>query len=166
MHNRFRLPTLELCDSVVRMMRPRFSSGLVVGLACGLPVGALIVLFVLPPRSPTSEQHTQAIEALREEVAVLREKPPTAGSGAAEIALQDALTELTKDRESTKAQLDLFRELANQVSANLSKVEKRLDSIEQSADQARRAANQRPAPRYGSPQQAPAEPRRYRDEWD
>lgn len=133
------------------MMRPRFSSGLVVGLAVGMPVGALLVLIALPPRGGMSADQAREMAALRSEVAAMRE----AGSGSAQAAgieVRDALAQLATERDRVNTQLGLFEELANQVSASLAKVQMRLDAVE-------RRPPPTPAERYPQGQ-------RYRDGWE
>jgi len=149
------------------MMRPRFSSGLVVGLACGMPVGALVALFALPPRGGLSLEQEQALTALRGDVEALRETSAGAGHALGN-ELRDALGQLGQERERVKTQMGLFEELAAQVAANLAKVDTRLEGIE------RRSNEPAPAPapeRYEGgtqPDTYPRErpPRRYQENWD
>jgi septal ring factor EnvC (AmiA/AmiB activator) len=135
------------------MMRPRFSSGLVVGLAIGMPVGALLVLFALPPRGGSNQEQEQAIAALRSDVSVLLEKNAQAGD-AVSNQLRDTLGQLAEERERVKTQMGLFEELAASVSANLAKIETRIDALD------RQARAQAPAPAPAAQPAAPA-PNRY-----
>lgn len=111
------------------MMRPRFSSGLVVGLSVGMPVGAMLVLFALPPRGGMGAEQVRELTALRTEIEALRESSGGAAQ-AASVEVRDALGQLAQERERVQTQLGLFEELANQVSASLARVQMRLDALE------------------------------------
>ena len=141
------------------MMRPRFSSGLVLGLAIGMPLGALVVFTALPPRGGLNEEQQQQLEALRGDVEAIREAGTAAGASAG-AEMRDALDQLAQERARTKSQIDLFEELAGQVSSSLAKVESRLEALE---SQAREQPRQRYQPPAGNPY--PRE-RRYDDRWE
>lgn len=111
------------------MMRPRFSSGLVVGLACGLPLGALLALFALPPRGGDPQQQAQELARIQADLTALRESAAK-GSTTANRDLQEALAQLGEERERTVKQAQLFEELATQMSSGLGKIEKRLETLE------------------------------------
>lgn len=136
------------------MMRPRFSSGLVVGLAFGLPIGALLALFALPPRGGDPVKQAQEMAQIQADLTALRDS--LAKGSNVERGLQDALAQLGEERANTVKQAQLFEELASQMSASLGKIEKRLESLE-----ARPAAE--PAPRGGSAY--PEEGQRYPRPW-
>lgn len=158
-------------------MRPRFSSGLVLGLAIGMPVGALIVLFALPPRGGADPEQEQAIAALRSDVSVLLEKNAQAGD-AVGSQLREALGQLAQEREQTQAKLAQFDELAAKVSANLARIETRIEALDRQARVAPQATAPAPAQplvpapapdRY--PERTQPEPdfpreRRYDDRWE
>lgn len=150
------------------MMRPRFSSGLVLGLAIGMPVGALILLFALPHRAGMSPEQQRDFAQLQSDVTAMRESTATGGEQL-EGELRDALGQLAQERERTKTQIGLFEELAAQVSANLAKIETRMEALERRAQQAAQPAPA-PAPANRYPERAPADSypreRRYDDRWE
>jgi len=139
------------------MMRPRFSSGLVLGLAIGMPVGALVVLLALPPRSMQTAEQAREVAALRADVESLRE----AGAGVAPALsneVRDAIGQLAQERDRVATQLGLFEELANQVSAGLARVQMRLDALE------RRAPAAAPPQAESFPREGGMQP--YGSRWD
>lgn len=129
------------------MMRPRFSSGLVVGLAVGMPIGAIMVMLALPPRGGMTAEQVREIALLREDVEALREASAAPATGDAEV--REALAQLEQERGRVTTQLGLFEELANQVSGGLARLQMRLDALER---------------REAAP--PPQQPQRYRDGWE
>lgn len=119
------------------MLRLRFSSGLMLGLVAGVPLGALIGVLMLPARG------TDAGAATSLQV----------------IELTHKLEAAKEDKERAERQLEQFQKLADQMTATFKSLEQRFNALEES--ERRRDAQRQPAsqPEVKAPEPtAPAAP--------
>ncbi len=91
------------------MRRLRFTSGLTLGLALGVPAGALIALLILPPRA---DNHTVATSLQVDQ-------------------LTRKLEEANGDRQRMQQQLEQFQKLADQMTASFNTLEARFKALEE-----------------------------------
>ncbi len=91
------------------MRRLRFTSGLTLGLALGVPAGALIALLILPPRA---ENHAVATSLQVDQ-------------------LTRKLEEANGDRQRMQQQLEQFQKLADQMTSSFNTLEVRFKALEE-----------------------------------
>jgi hypothetical protein len=101
-------------------MRLRFSSGLTLGLAAGIPVGALLAV-LLSPRSQDGGAMTLRVQELTRQLDAAREA-----------------------RERADRQLDQFQKLADQMTVSFKSLEERFNAL-QAEESQRDAAAANPA---------------------
>ena len=91
------------------MRRLRFTSGLTLGLALGVPSGALIALLILPPRAA---EHNVATALQLDQ-------------------LTRKLEAANEDRQRMEQQLDQFEKLAEQMTSSFNTLELRFKALEE-----------------------------------
>jgi len=96
-----------------RMLRLRFSSGLILGLVVGLIAGVLMGIFMLPTRG----------------------SDPGAATSLQVIELTRKLEAAKDDKERTDRQLEEFQKLSEQMTATFKSLEQRFNALEESQRQ-------------------------------
>lgn len=108
------------------MLRLRFSTGLLLGLLAGLPAGALIALLAFPRTAADS-------------------------AGTTSLQVQDLTRKLETanvDRSRVDEQLEQFKKLADQMTANFNNLEVRFRAL---TDERQRDGQPRPTPVHPAP---------------
>jgi uncharacterized protein HemX len=114
------------------MMRFRFSSGLTLGLALGIPSGALLALLLMPAAPDSGNAMAIQVQELTRKLEAAREA-----------------------RERADKQLEQFQTLAEQMTASFKSLESRFKTLEE--EQAHRD-NEAAAPKSHPPAADPAAP--------
>ena len=115
------------------MLRLRFIPGLSLGLALGVPAGALIALLVFPQR-PAEQNATTSLQAQE---------------------LSHRLDLANEDKQRMNRQLEQFGKLADQMTASFNSLEQRFKALEEE-QRVRDVRAAQPAPPPAPPQPAPA----------
>lgn len=92
------------------MLRLRFSSGLMLGLVAGVPLGALIGVLMLPVRGTD----------------------PGAATSLQVMELTHKLEAAKEDKDRADRQLEQFQKLAEQMTATFKSLEQRFNALEES----------------------------------